>query len=69
MEQELASLEQKLDSLLAQSARQRTENAELRARIFALEAENHRLSAKVGTATARIEAALALLPERMESDS
>ena len=69
MEQELAALEQKLDLLLAQSTQLRAENSDLRTRVGELEAENQRLNNKVGAASARIEAALAMLPEKMESES
>ena len=69
MEQELAALEQKLDLLLAQRAQLRAENSDLRTRVGELESENQRLNNKVGAATARIEAALAMLPEKMESES
>lgn len=67
MEQELASLEQKLDSLLVLSSRLRAENLDLRTRVGVLESENHRLIEKVDAATAQIEAVLALLPEELES--
>jgi len=67
MEQELASLEQKLDSLLVLTSRLRAENLDLRTRIGVLESENHCLIEKVDAATTRIEAALALLPEELES--
>lgn len=67
MEQELTSLELKLDTLVHHVLALRTEGVSLRERVAALEAENQRLKSKLEVATTRIESVLAMIPESMES--
>jgi len=67
MEQELSSLELKLETLVRQVQTLRTDNVSLRERVSVLEADNQRLKSKVDVATTRIESVLAMIPASMES--
>ena len=63
MEAELKSLEQKLTQVVALCQRLRSDNVELRQQLASALDANRSLSAKIGTASERIEALLTQLPE------
>ena len=67
MEQELSSLELKLETLVRQVQTLRNDNVSLRERVAALELDNQRLKSKVEIATTRIESVLAMIPDSVES--
>jgi cell division protein ZapB len=60
---ELETLEQKLQTLVANYTRLRDDNRDLRNRVLALESENKRLADRSHEARSRIEAVIARLPE------
>lgn len=62
MNDELSQLEHKLDQILAMCQSLRTENHDLRARVARIESERRRLSDKLETACARLEALLEKVP-------
>jgi len=66
MDQELSALENKVEALVAQLETLRAENHRLRERVNVLEVDNRKLSSKIDAATARIESALAMIPEGVE---
>lgn len=63
MSQELDSLEQKVDQVLALCARLEEENAALRGRVSSLEAERQALGEKMETARNRLASLAERLPE------
>lgn len=63
MDAELTRLEAQLEQLISKYTGLRTENREMHARVARLEAENHRLAAKVQLATDKLEAVLGKLPQ------
>lgn len=63
MDVELTRLEAQLEQLISHYAGLKSENRELRSRVARLEADNHRLAAKVQLATEKLEAVLGKLPE------
>lgn len=63
MNDDLASLEQKLDQFLLSFQQVRAENQELRTRVASLEGENRRLRDKIDAAAARIETLMEGLPQ------
>ena len=63
MEAELKSLEQKLNRFIELCQRMRVANEQLRQQLASAMSENKQLSAKIGTATARLENLLNQIPE------
>jgi len=63
MESELKSLEQKLNRFIELCQRMRVANEQLRQQLASAVNENKQLSAKIGTATARLETLLSQIPE------
>lgn len=63
MNDDLASLEHKLDQFLLSFQQVRAENQELRTRLASLEGENRRLRDKIDAAAARIETLMEGLPQ------
>lgn len=63
MDAEFATLEQKLEQLLALHAAAQAENRSLRDRLAAVEGANRELNDRLGLAGSRLEALLARIPE------
>ena len=63
MESELKSLEQKLNRFIELCHRMRVANEQLRQQLASAVNENKQLSAKIGTASARLENLLNQIPE------
>lgn len=63
MDAELTRLEAQLEQLISKYTGLRTENREMHSRVARLEADNHRLAAKVQLATDKLEAVLGKLPQ------
>ncbi|MDQ7989927.1 MAG: hypothetical protein REI09_09885 [Candidatus Dactylopiibacterium sp.] len=63
MDAELTLLENRLAALLTEYRGLHLENRELTTRVATLQAENARMTEKLGVVTARVEALLARLPE------
>ncbi len=63
MDIELAQLETQLEQLIGLYGRLKADNSGLRGRVAQLEADNRKLSAKLGLAAERLEALLDKLPE------
>ena len=63
MESELKSLEQKLNQFVELCQRLRTDNQQLRQELASALSENRTLTAKIGTASDRLETLLLQLPE------
>jgi len=63
MESELKTLEQKLNRFIELCQRMRVANEQLRQQLASAVNENKQLSAKIGTATARLETLLSQIPE------
>ncbi len=63
MDTELSQLETQVEELIGLYEAGKAEMRELRKRVSALEAENRRLTEKVGIAAEKLEAVLERLPE------
>ena len=63
MENELTQLETRIEQLIALYGKLKSENAELRARVVRVEAENRALADKLKRAAERFESVLEKLPE------
>jgi cell division protein ZapB len=66
MEAELSSLDDKISQLVQLTQKLRQDNSQLRQNLASALSENKRLSEKVSTAKARLEALLAHIPEGTE---
>ena len=66
MEAELTALDDKIDQLVQLTQKLRRDNSQLRQNLASVQSENKRLSEKVNTAKARLEALLAQIPEGAE---
>ena len=66
MESELNSLEEKIDQFVRLCQQLRSENIQLRQQLAATISENKHLAEKISTATSRLEAILAHIPESEE---
>ena len=62
MNDQLSSLEQRIDQLLGHFAQVRGENQDLRIRVANLESENKRLREKLNAAAERVEGLIEELP-------
>lgn len=62
MNEQLSSLEQRIDQLLGHFAQVRGENQDLRIRVANLESENKRLREKIDAAAERVEGLIEGLP-------
>ncbi|HVY08308.1 MAG TPA: DUF904 domain-containing protein [Burkholderiales bacterium] len=66
MEAELSTLDDKIGQLIQLTQKLRKDNSQLRQNLVSMQNENRRLSEKVDTAKARLEALLAQMPEGTE---
>jgi len=66
MEAELTALDDKISQLVQLTQKLRKDNSQLRQDLASVQSENKRLSEKVNTAKARLEALLAQIPEGSE---
>ena len=66
METELTALDDKISQLVQLTQKLRKDNSELRQNLVSAENENQRLSDKVTTARARLEALLTQIPDGVE---
>jgi len=66
METELTALDDKISQLVQLTQKLRKDNSELRQHLVSAENENKRLSEKVTTARARLEALLTQIPDGVE---
>jgi cell division protein ZapB len=66
MEAELTALDDKISQLVQLTQKLRKDNSELRQNLASVQSENKRLSEKVNTAKARLEALLTQIPDVAE---
>ena len=66
MEAELTALDDKISQLVQLTQKLRKDNSQLRQDLASVQSENKRLSEKVNTAKARLEALLTQIPEGSE---
>ena len=66
MEAELTTLDDRISQLVQLAQKLRKDNSQLRQNLASVQSENKRLSEKVNTAKARLEALLTQVPEGAE---